>query len=332
MDKLGGGVLGLGTGRRWAQVLAENERTHLAAVFDPNQERVAEVTSQWGGESTRSWQELVERDDVDLVVVASPDAYHAEQAIGALEVGKHVIIEKPMVVTMEQCEAVVAAADRSGKVTMSAYPRRYFPQDQAVKCIIEQGQLGEIFYAEGHYLVNFHFEQSSQHWRAGKEHRHWPLLGSACHAIDLLSWHVGRITEVSAYGNQLCYTSEQYPFWDCQVAACKFETGAIGRLLSAYAPVYPHECRYRLFGTNGTYDGYLERIYRGDQEWEEVPADNSAKKDARAQELEEFIQCIHAGRQPTMDVRNGAYVVAVALAAEESIISGRPVAVRQFAD
>lgn len=331
MATLGVGVLGLRMGRNWAAAFAEDERTRLAAVYDPNEERAAEVVGELGGEACASWQALVERTDVDVVVVASPDAFHAEQAVAAFGAGKHVIIEKPMVVTMEQCDAVVAAADAAGTIGMSGYVLRQSPLGRKLKQLVDSGGLGEVFYAEGHYLVNFHFDTQPGLWRGSAEHRHWPLLGSACHVIDLLSWLVGRITEVSCYANAMCYTPEQYPFWDCQVAACTFATGAVGRVLSAYAPVFPHENRYRLFGRTGTYDGYTERLYLTEHDWEPfVPDEAGEKRSAVAGEADEFLRCLAAGEQPDMDIRNGAYVAAVALAAEESIHTGQPVPVRQF--
>lgn len=332
MRKLKGAVFGLGVGREWARSFARHEKTELAAVFDPDPGRAQSTTSEFGGDVCSSWEEIVARDDIDIVAVMSPDAFHAGQGVAALEADKHLIITKPMVTTMKECDAIAAAADKTEKKSYGFFSERYSPRYQFAHQYIEEGKLGGIFYAEAYYIVNFHFE-SSRGFRAEKEHRHIPLLGSACHVIDQLSWHVGRIVEVSAYGNRMCYTEEQYPFWDCQVAICKFENGAVGKLFSSYGAVHPHENNMQIFGTKGTIDGYRDRIYTADNEWNtwsEMVEKSRIEGHGTLGALDHFLTCIEEDTQPMTDIRHGAYVVAVALAAEESILTGKPVAVKQF--
>lgn len=143
---------------------------------------------------TTDYRRLVERDDVQIVVVDSPDHLHAEHAIAALDAGKHVLCAKPMCTTLEQCKAMVEAVDRSDRTFMVQQSARWDPLHWRVHELYVEGVVGEAYAVEGSYMHNMH-----GYWTYGVTPWRWDpegtpqnlLLGGCCHPVDLLKWTVG---------------------------------------------------------------------------------------------------------------------------------------------
>src|SRR3712207_1857095 len=123
-------------------------RIQMSAVAGRDQTKVAAAAEQLGWESTEaSWQALVDRDDIDLIDVCTPGDTHAEIAIAALEAGKHVLCEKPLANTVEEAEAMVAAAERAysaGVHSMVGFTYRRVPAIGLARQLIAEGRIGRI--------------------------------------------------------------------------------------------------------------------------------------------------------------------------------------------
>ncbi|MDR1852752.1 MAG: Gfo/Idh/MocA family oxidoreductase [Propionibacteriaceae bacterium] len=122
---------------------AENPNAELAAFFDLNSERASEVARPFGGRVFDSWQDLVSS-DVDAVSVCTANVSHAEIAIGALRAGKHVLLEKPMATTAEECEAILAAERTSGKLLMIDLNQRFTSAHKLARELLASGEIGEL--------------------------------------------------------------------------------------------------------------------------------------------------------------------------------------------
>ena len=128
MEKIRYGVIGLSMGAYHAKGVAAQVESELAAVYDPNPEAVAAVVRDSHPlRVAESWQEIALADDIDVVVVCTPDQLHEEMTILALEHGKHVLCEKPMALTREACAHMIAAAEATGKKLMVGQVCRYAP-------------------------------------------------------------------------------------------------------------------------------------------------------------------------------------------------------------
>ncbi|HEX6887950.1 MAG TPA: Gfo/Idh/MocA family oxidoreductase [Candidatus Nanopelagicales bacterium] len=144
------GLLGYGAiGHEHSRAVRAVDGLVLAAVCDTSQERLAVAAAAAPGAATTTAADaLLERDDVDLVVVSTPPSSHARWALRAIAAGKHVVLEKPFAIRPEEADAVLAAADDAGLLAVVYQNRRFDPDHLAVRRIIERGDLGEVFHVE----------------------------------------------------------------------------------------------------------------------------------------------------------------------------------------
>lgn len=155
-------------------------------------------------ESVTSWQELVARDDVDLVDICTPGSTHAEIAVAALEAGKHLLCEKPLANTVAEAELMVAAAEAAaarGVRSMVGYTYRRVPAVQLARTLVEQGRIGTVRHVRVQYLQDWLTDpEAPLSWRLDKQAAGSGALGDiASHAVDLAQYVTGeRLTGVSA--------------------------------------------------------------------------------------------------------------------------------------
>ena len=170
-------------------------------VRDEHLDRFREVV---GPEAlvTKDYRELANHPGVDAVVVASPDEFHEEQGLAVLEAGKHLLLEKPMAITVEGCDRLLAAHKRVGVVFGLGLSMRYMPMFQLMKRIIDSGQIGEVkAYWCNHFVGkggHFYFHD----WHAVRAHSTGLLLQKGTHDLDIMHFLTGRYaTKVAAFGS-----------------------------------------------------------------------------------------------------------------------------------
>jgi predicted dehydrogenase len=172
-------------------------RVRMAAVAGRDEAKVAEAASRLGWESTEtSWQALVARDDIDLVDVCTPGDTHAEIAIAALEAGKHVLCEKPLANTVEEAEAMVAAAEKakaSGVRSMVGFTYRRVPAIGLARRLVADGRIGQVHHVRAQYLQDWIVDpQAPMSWRLDKSKAGSGALGDiGAHIVDLTQFITG---------------------------------------------------------------------------------------------------------------------------------------------
>jgi len=140
------GIIGCG---KIAQVrhlpeYAEHPEAQIAGLFDINRQRTRELADQYGAKAYESYEALLADPDIQAVSVCAANFAHAEITIAALEAGKHVLCEKPMAITLSECEAMVAAAQKNGKFLMIGHNQRLAKAHSTAKELIDQGLIGRI--------------------------------------------------------------------------------------------------------------------------------------------------------------------------------------------
>jgi predicted dehydrogenase len=177
-------------------------RMRVVAGRDRDSVRAAAERLGWD-ESVTSWQELIARDDVDLVDVCTPGDTHAEIAIAALQAGKHVLCEKPLANSVAEAEAMVAAAERAAARGVHAavgFTYRRVPAIQLARRLVEQGRVGEVRHVRAQYLQDWLSDPSTPlSWRLDKEKAGSGALGDiGAHVVDLAQFVTGeRLTGVA---------------------------------------------------------------------------------------------------------------------------------------
>lgn len=256
MNEIRVGVVGLGQGRSHLQAFQALAGSRVVALCDLDAPLLAQVGQQFGVERQyTSYEQLLADKTVDLVVVATPDHLHGQQAIMALEAGKHVLSEIPMALTLDECQRIIELTDRSGLKYHMGNQVRYAFCLQDIQRMIAHGDFGEVFNGEGEYLhemgdiVN---HRPSDHWRIHPATPQTTLLGGGPHAIDTLRWLMGvRFVEAQAYH------ATQQSKWQTThttVALFKAHTGAVAKVTVSYGMARPYCLYYAVYGTQATFE------------------------------------------------------------------------------
>lgn len=331
MDTIGVGIIGMGVGRRHAPGFMQDPRVSKVALCDNDPAKLAAAAKELEvDDTTGRWQDIIERDDIGLVSVASPDHLHADMAVAALDAGRHVLCEKPMCMNLAEARAMVAAVERSGKKLMVNNVLRFFERFQHVKSIVDAGELGRIYAAEGDYIHNT-LDLIRRGWRG--PHRHSCMTGGGVHMIDLLRWIVGEVDEAFCYSTYGVLTDQEAKSPDCMLAILRMKNGAVAKSMTNMAAQRPALHNLVLYGTKGVFvngkpDGVL---YRGDRsEPEPVKAKYGAADTGSGQKavaIEHLLDAIEHDTDPLVNVYEGARSVAVCDAIFQSYQTGAPVKV-----
>ena len=279
---------------------------------------------------TTRLDEVIQDPEVDIVYLCTPNSQHVSQAVAALEAGKHVFVEKPLAVTVEDCQEIVDAARRSGTQVMVGHGARFVNLFTSVKKMVEDGLLGEACFVEGDYVHDLGpFLDLPGHdwWMDAENEGQLPIIGGACHPLDLMRWIAGEIVEVSAFGANR--NIAQAPWYDTIITNLRFESGAVGKCLVSCGAKIPYAMNFSYYGTKGSVVNdrlFLDGIPNV-EDFMQLPIPIRAEDHTCPQELEHFLRCIETGEAPLIDAVDGARSVAVCCAVAESIESRRPVPV-----
>lgn len=172
----------------------------LQAICGRDEEGVKEAAHKMGWNSYETdWRKLIERDDIDLIDIVTPNNSHAEIAIAAAKAGKHVFCEKPLAMTLEEAQEMLKAVEENGVMHVINHNYRFSPAIQWAKKLIDEGRLGKIYHVRATYLQDWIMDPKFPLvWRLSKE-----VCGSgshgdlAAHSIDLARFLVGEFKEVS---------------------------------------------------------------------------------------------------------------------------------------
>lgn len=200
----------------------------LAAVCDNIPERAKSLADKHGAASYTDIDTLLrEVKGIDVVSVCSPNGLHAVHSIKALQSGFHVLCEKPMALTVQDCGEMINAAERANKRLFIVKQSRFNPPVAAVKKVIEEGRLGRICSVQLSCFWNRNEEYYKDSWKGTKKLDGGTLFTQFSHFIDLLYWMIGDVKEVSGYVGNLAHEGI-IEFEDSGVISMKFYNGAIG--------------------------------------------------------------------------------------------------------
>jgi UDP-N-acetylglucosamine 3-dehydrogenase len=334
-EDLGFGIIGCRMGLSHARGLKLCKGGKLVALCDNKEETLKNAMASMDKteeDCYTDYKELLKREDIDVVVVATPDQLHAEHTIAALEAGKHVLCEKPMAMTTEECKNMIAASDRSGKKLMIGQVCRYAPGFITAKRFIDRGEIGELFFVESEYAHDYTHIPGIGNWRIDPVRLRHPALGGGCHAVDLLRWIAENPYEVCAFSNRKVLS--HWPVNDCTVGIMKFPKDVIGKVFVSVGCKRAYTMRSVFYGTKGTLIAdntsnhitvFKEKLSDKDGIFEGVSDQTmgiqypvSINNHNTAAELGEFIDCILRDKSVKTDGREGACTVAACLALVES--------------
>ena len=329
--KLSVGVIGLQMGKYHLKGLID-KGIEVAAICDVNEtvlKRERDTHSIPEEKCFTDWRELLKIDEMNTVLVITPDQLHREMSEAFLAAGKHVMCEKPLAITKEDLDAIVRAAEAAQTKFMVGQICRFTPAFVKAKELIDAGVIGEVCFAESEYAHDY--AKILHEWRADPN-RHG-VVGGGCHAVDLLRWLVGDPVEVFAYGSHKLLPQVSYD--DATIAALKFPCGAIGKVFVSTGCKRPYTMRTQIWGTKGTIlcDNHSDTM----QLWTLGEDGIAVKKEPEIipieinnhnveGEFDVFAKHIVQDTPVEMSAREGAKTVAVCFAIVESSKTGKPIA------
>ena len=224
------GVVGLnGIGGGHAQALSEMDRAELVAVADLKEELVQDTARKLGVNSWTDFRDMVEGEDLDAVVIATPHHLHAPMGLHCLKAGLHTFVEKPVAVTVSQADRMIDTAREADLKLGVGHNYRTFPGNRALKRLIDGGELGEIYRVLWQWLearAESYYDRDI--WRCTWEHAGGGvLMNQTSHDIDLLCWLIGEPVEVSAMISNWGHRAE---IEDTAIASVRFASGAVCNL------------------------------------------------------------------------------------------------------
>jgi len=327
------GILGCGgIGGVHAKLIASMpDRAQIAAVADNSADAAKRLGDQYGVPAAADVAELCARPDVDAISICLPNGLHADAAVTALAAGKHVLIEKPIDITLAAADRIIAAEKASGLTVGVICQRRFQPPFAYVHELAAQGRLGRI--TSGIVATTYYRPQS--YYDTGGWHGTWAVEGGGAlitqgaHAVDLLLWTMGEPVRVSAFAGAPAH--ERIEVEDTIAANVVFAGGAVGTI-TATTSAYPGlGVRMQVSGDAGSVvvdDDELRyaQTSEGDQLAASGATGPSSVDDAHAAQYRDFIDAVEQGRPPLVTTADGRRALALMLAAYQSVReNGQPV-------
>jgi len=256
---LGGG----GISETHARAAQEVDGLELVAFGGRNRESLRRLSATFGGASYTDLNSFFNHQPMDGVIIGSPSALHAQQGITAAEHGLHVLVEKPIDVTVARADALIDACARAHVKLGVCYQDRFAPDANRLKDFIESDGLGKILLVTSHvkwYRPPEYYSGSG--WRGKPElDGGGALMNQGVHTIDLLLWLLGDVKSVYVLSRTLLHDIESE---DTLVATLEFANGAIGTLEATTSAFPGYERRIEITGSEGTIIFKHDRIVAAD--------------------------------------------------------------------
>ena len=335
---LGVGILGSGyMGRTYAFGLREiNSGARLVAVSGGS--RALQLAQDFGAAAVATPEDLIRRDDVDVVVVATPHSTHLPLTLAAAAAGKHVYLEKPMALSVAECDQMIDAAEAAGVLLGVNKITRHRGAGQTTRRLIDEDAIGDVRMIRGTYLIPGYDAPSKEWLKDPAEGTPW--LDYGAHGVDIVRW-LGGAEATLCFASFRTFQPEP-PALQSGMVQYELVNGVIAQLWMSYE--VPTESvgelgRYLITGSTGVIDfnAYGDvRVDRGDGEgwqtaWETPPFQyltdpftvNRVK--GFADQFQDFLDAIAEGRAPSVTGADGRAAIAMVEAAEESARTGQAI-------
>ncbi|MEE3369262.1 MAG: Gfo/Idh/MocA family oxidoreductase [Planctomycetota bacterium] len=342
---IGVGIVGCGMISNFhARAFEEIRGARVVACFDMVAPAADAFAERIGCTAYHKLNDLLANPTVDVVTICTPSGAHAEPAVAAAKAGKHVIVEKPLEVTLKRCDRIIRACEDAGVTLSTIFPSRFHESSQLIKKAIDKGRFGRLTMGDA-YVKWF---RTQEYYDSGAWRGTWKLDGGgalmnqAIHSVDLLTWLMGPVQQVSAYAATL--THQRIEVEDVATATLRFANGALG-VIEATTAAYPGALKkIEIHGSEGsaaleeedikTWD--FARATRGDQALRKRMTGQTASgggatdpaaigHHGHTKQFKDVLRAIKKGNTPLIDGYEGRRSVEIILAIYASAQRGRPV-------
>ena len=334
-EKLGVCVIGAGrAGLIHAVNFAKGiKNARLTAIVDPNRETAEQACRELELDLYyQDYRQALEDDQVDAVVIVTPTDYHRDIVVAAADAGKHILCEKPMAMTVAECDEMIAAAENNNVVLQIGFMRRFDQSFVYAREQVRQGAIGDVV------LVKSLTRGPSipQRWQYDIAKSNGPLAEVNSHDIDTLRWFTeSEFEQVYAIaGNYRCPEArDEFPdFYDNVVMTATFSNGMQGSIDGAVSVRYGYDARLKVIGTEGVlFVGRLDHsgvVVCNLSSGLKAPAVESWRNlfaEAYRYEDQGFVNAVMNGTPPAVSGYDGKMAVKVVNAGNQSITEKKPI-------
>jgi UDP-N-acetyl-2-amino-2-deoxyglucuronate dehydrogenase len=247
------GIVGCGVISKFhALAIRDLPNAKIVACTDRVEDLANKFAAEHNCDAHTDVEEMVKREDLDIVTICTPSGAHMEPAVAAANAGKHVVVEKPIEITLERCDAIINACKANNVISAGIFPARFTAAPMAIKKAIEDGRFGRITVGDAY---NKWFRSQEYYdgggWRGTmKLDGGGAVMNQGVHAVDLIQWLMGPVETVFAFAD--CLARERIEVEDTCVAAIRYKNGALGTI-ECTSSVYPGSARrIEILGSKGT--------------------------------------------------------------------------------
>jgi predicted dehydrogenase len=336
--RYGVGIIGAGwVAGEYVKIFANHPQTELVGVYNRTPGKAMALLESLGVEAREyaSLDELFDDERIQIIASCTHPDTRREHCVRAAETGRHIVVEKPVGVTLDDSLAIRDAVARAGVKSVTSFVLRWNPQLVTVKRLIADGVLGDLLYGEADYWHPLQDVYPGYRSFVSKAQGVSAFVCGGCHAVDTLRYMGGEIVEVSAF-SAAKRINDDFEFDPIVTASLRFENGAVGKLSTILEADTPYIFNCKLFGSEGTIidnEVYSSAHYPGSLGYWSFP---TVKPDSAAvehhpfkQEIDHFLECIETDNESHASIHDSWKSMSVCFAIDESAAKGgQPVRVR----
>jgi len=331
VDRLGVGIIGCGwVSEEYIKAFQKDSRSEVRALVSRSLSKPERLKAKYdlNCSVSKDHEAMLEREDVDIVVVSTPHDLHTRYVVAAAAAGKHIAIEKPVALSKEDVDKQREAVRKAGVKTVVGFVLHWNPLLQTVDRLIEEGVFGHVFMVEVDYLHRIW--TGPERWLGTRKQGGSSMLAAGCHAVDAMLWFARkRPVEVMAYQTK---TENPLEYPGTCSAIVKFEDGTIGRSLSSFDARMPYVFPIGVYGTEGSLRSnrlFAPKLFPGQNDFVTIPCVMPDSGDVAHHpfqgEVSHFLDCIQENKRPCPDIEHAAVTMDVCFAADRSAEEGRAV-------
>ena len=309
-----------------------------------SRDKVEAFSDKFGCKGYTSLPDMLKDPDLDIVTVCTPSGNHMEPSIEIINAGKHLIVEKPLEITLERCDAIIDAAEKRGVKLATIFPSRFHAASQLVKDALAKNRFGRLVLGDAYikwFRTQDYYDNGGWHGTKSLDGG-GALMNQSIHAIDLLQWFMGPVESVKAYTQTLGH--ERIEVEDVATAVLKFRNGALG-VIEGSTAVYPgYLKKIEISGVDGSMVLEESALTKWDFR-KELVDDHSIRNNFASKpdsgggasdpgaisfkphqwQFEDFVSSLDSGRKSIVGGDEGRKAIEIILAIYESAEKGREV-------
>ena len=345
MKEIGFGIVGCGAiSAAHIDAILHTPGAKLVAVSDIAPARAESVAAKYNCAAYTDYNEMLKRSDLQVVNICTGSGIHMEPAVAAANAGKHVMVEKPLEVTLTRADAIIDACTRNNVKLGCIFQSRFGEVNQWMRQSVQDGNFGRLVLGDAYikwYRSQEYYDQGA--WRGT-----WRfdgggvLMNQGIHSIDFLQWLMGPVASVKAY--TACLAHERLEVEDTATAILRFKSGALG-VIEGTSSVYPgYPRRTEIHGSEGScvlVDDKLTELLAGrfsDDERAQIlerfagKQESTSFKDPMAfsfeghrKQVADMVECVLTDKTPVVDGPEARRSIEIILAIYTSAITGEEV-------